>query len=882
MADKRGHLRYRDGEGKYSTFYPVTKSDSVIVGENNESLKDHVTAVTDKLGDIKTSLSELNGVPQKLTSLESRLDSNTSVDTIINPGLQVIDVPKDAPLVLSGMKGRTLINLLGRRGAFETVSDWVAYGGSMSVDGSKLTILGSGSSSIPQISNTQIGPAPNPGDVYFLRANVTVTSDTSKLGYVSLYLYNRTTKVRHGAVQVLKPATNKTSYLYSKLVIPAEQLVGDWSNVAFIVSASASDAEAANGLNVIVSETALFKVSSADKQLTADELNVKYPFVNSIKPVQNPYAIRHGENLFPPLYEARLISYTGHHIVKPYEAVLEASASNQGWFLRLPCLPNQDYTFNATHNGAITLSTVDKDGKTLKVNYHSKNEVHFTSESNAVFIDISLGNANKGPGHFTFKNPMLNLGSVGKPFEPREDTIFALQAELHSDPHTGEDSEELFELNGQYLQTKRWYTVTLDENLDWKLGSPKTGFKEIYVPGLTARAEKGVGYGVKYNGDVLVNLTPGVQTSAGDQMMINTDNSLILTVSGADSGWSDTYAPTAEEIRAYLLGWVMYTGASPGPDTLYNGTGSKLWTYRNGNTWAGGVDVIPTTKAPNWEYYKLTYKLKTPSAVPVTSEGRILLHEGKNQIEVGTGIVLRESTKVYTEYSTEVDARCNINNASWGTESTLKNKAGSILKVYRGNEHDPRWIFTNSNVTSAGALAQLIYASTEDIIAAYSTTYIMSEKSAVSSFIGSYSTTEKGILTDVTDMIHRQAAVISMLENKKSDTDIQTWIAPTLVNGWTKYHQTPAFMKLDNGLVMLKGRMSSGVITSGTQLFTLPVGYRPDESRRCVVGIHAGTGSAQTTTGTINISPSGQVTVDQFPGNAWVSLDGIIFRTYEN
>ena len=60
-----------------------------------------------------------------------------------------------------------------------------------------------------------------------------------------------------------------------------------------------------------------------------------------------------------------------------------------------------------------------------------------------------------------------------------------------------------------------------------------------------------------------------------------------------------------------------------------------------------------------------------------------------------------------------------------------------------------------------------------------------------------------------------------------------SWIVPTLLNGWTNYGQGwsgVAYRKLSSGMVVIKGTVASGIISSLGIIFALPVGYRPSES----------------------------------------------------
>lgn len=104
----------------------------------------------------------------------------------------------------------------------------------------------------------------------------------------------------------------------------------------------------------------------------------------------------------------------------------------------------------------------------------------------------------------------------------------------------------------------------------------------------------------------------------------------------------------------------------------------------------------------------------------------------------------------------------------------------------------------------------------------------------------------------------------------------EDWTAPTLGNSWvdTGSGWEPAgYRKLANGLVVLRGLISSGTTASGTTLFTLPTDYRPD------ISVPFQQATFNGTTGTdVRVRASGEV---QIAGTAtsstWVSLQGISF-----
>ena len=101
----------------------------------------------------------------------------------------------------------------------------------------------------------------------------------------------------------------------------------------------------------------------------------------------------------------------------------------------------------------------------------------------------------------------------------------------------------------------------------------------------------------------------------------------------------------------------------------------------------------------------------------------------------------------------------------------------------------------------------------------------------------------------------------------------EDWITPTLLNGWEPYantHSQPAYYKDQFGVVHLRGmvKRTSGV---GTQLLTLPVGYRPEKTSY-FVGTRSGSDACR-----IAVLDIGSVYLET-SSNVWTSIDGITFK----
>lgn len=97
-----------------------------------------------------------------------------------------------------------------------------------------------------------------------------------------------------------------------------------------------------------------------------------------------------------------------------------------------------------------------------------------------------------------------------------------------------------------------------------------------------------------------------------------------------------------------------------------------------------------------------------------------------------------------------------------------------------------------------------------------------------------------------------------------------------LQNGWVAYgspYNLPGYRITMDGLVYVRGVIKDGVTGSGTLLFTLPEGYRPDATKIFALAKAGGAGNWE-----VEIAANGQVVIG--PRNAdatWSSLDNITF-----
>lgn len=105
------------------------------------------------------------------------------------------------------------------------------------------------------------------------------------------------------------------------------------------------------------------------------------------------------------------------------------------------------------------------------------------------------------------------------------------------------------------------------------------------------------------------------------------------------------------------------------------------------------------------------------------------------------------------------------------------------------------------------------------------------------------------------------------------ETGDTTWTAPGLLNGWGNFgsgFSTAGYRKDGQGFVHLKGLISGGTATTTTDLFILPVGYRPAER------LLFGTISSGNVVGRIDVLTDGTVEING-GNNTWLALEGIHF-----
>ncbi|MHA7580094.1 hypothetical protein ACX12E_06825 [Paenibacillus vandeheii] len=793
-----------DRSSPSTTYFDLDK----YLDQNWEKIDDFAEQVEGKAGETAAQVSRI----------KERLDTEQRKSVTLEPGLQIINAERASAFKLEGLKGRTLVNLLGRDGNCESTARWLLFQGAASTDpvnktessnGIKLTVT-SGSFATGTALNTINAKA----NKFYIAV---VDAKNGNATNASFYVNGLT------ATKGVNSTSDATKF------VPLWRAYAPTSDV--VASVIIQTNSSATGQFAYFDAVRFYEITAAEytalDSMTPEQIAAKYSYVDSVTPVRNPYAIRYGENLLPPFYEYESLAglTTSPWIFEePYTAV-QKSNSIDGHYIRFQILvvPNSNYTLTCDHNGYVAVTAGNGDNKVVA--WTNANEVTFNVGQNSV-IYVFFGNYNGTSGvigSFTFRNPMLNIGNTAKPFKPREDAMLALQTDLYADPLTGAKADEVFEKDGQYFKLAKWKKIVLDEQKPWAFSVSESGHKVVYFNLDTPyNPVTWNPTGVKYDGKILSRTASGPDRLNGS----SSDPRLIaLSIPNIDSGWGDSYTPTTDEIKAYFMGWRMYQeGDRATPYT----SGTKQW-FKIQRPADSSVPSFPTVSYSEWSSYQLLYQLATPTVDPITAEGQLTFIEGNNQVEVGTGIVLHESAKAYANYNlgqVGINAPSSPNYPGSG----LKNKVSKLLKVYRDGRADNNWVIKpGAGITGGGTEYADTSIANYDPSAAYSVTYLMLDTFPVVPFVGSVPDNEKALLTDLVQDVQQANARISVVENKKAGKDSPAWITPTLLNGWINYggSYVPIRFQRENNIVVIQGMLKAGVMTSGTVLFILPVGYRP-------------------------------------------------------
>ncbi|OXM15234.1 hypothetical protein [Paenibacillus herberti] len=196
------------------------------------------------------------------------------------PGVQVVAAPRDTPLRIKSIKGRTLVNLLGCDGNCEDTSRWQAVSSTLALDatnyvsgknGLKITLSAANGSAVTQSSVTLTA-----SKHYLLAAYLKKGNGINVSAYVSS---------QAAATRTTFVTTTGFSLAYKK-----------FTGIAVAGLGIVVDVNGANGNYAYADEVRLYEISTSEfasiDSMTPAQIATMYPYVDDIKNVNGVYLRR--------------------------------------------------------------------------------------------------------------------------------------------------------------------------------------------------------------------------------------------------------------------------------------------------------------------------------------------------------------------------------------------------------------------------------------------------------------------------------------------------------------------------------------------------------------------------------------------------------------
>ncbi|WP_289356165.1 pyocin knob domain-containing protein [Paenibacillus sp. S-12] len=728
----------------------------------------------------------------------------------LEPGVQIVDVPEDTPFRMGEIRGRTLVNLLGRAGSCTDQTLWNLWQSSTATHSSFIglqvkvhpdKVYGNAHNFIDNVKYDQayvvVGNLENGTTGGRVRLE-TQEFDGEKV--INSYYSNEITNVSirqpmHLAFAISDSRTKRFSVNLT-VVADATEVTGYFDSIR-VYEIPKADVEKINGM-------------------TSEEVSAYYSYVDSMTNIINPYAIGISGNLLPPFTEWVLGAERTANVMytQPYDIVITSpSKGQQAYYFDLVAVPNKTYTLSSS-KGRMYCGVDDANGTKRYIADVDGGKVTFTTSSTAKAIRvqclnlvsyIDINNPSTfvyGEGDFEFKNPMLTLTSELQSFSPMNRSVWAAECKLAANPVDGSNADMLnMNEDGLPYVLEKWGKLPLIEGQQWVLVATYTGFKQVGESNNIYPITGNQGLVVKHDGKLLPNFT-GIPASSDMGTISQNSGQLHITVSNKDSGWGDNYKPEPDEIKSYFLGWKMYDTETSKTTEPYNRTDGKYkgWVRRNdAGQFVDGTGTLPTTEAPRnsrWTPYRLQYLKAKPTVKPVKNyETGLTLSKGWNMVEVSSDIMIREKAKP-TYYSPNENYYIN-NTAVSG--SLLKNKVSHMLRVYRNGQVDNTAKIEN-DANAYGKQHVRFLPSDFDPSAVYHVTYMMLDPTLSAPISGSIATNLRGTVTDMVSWASDAERRLSVVENgeqdnlspesigaaKKSDLDGLTKNSVCIKNGTSK------------------------------------------------------------------------------------------------
>lgn len=663
-----------------------------------------------------------------IKEIHAKLIAANNQTTSLTRGQNLITASEAGP-VAATVKGNTLVNLLGKDGNFEVDSnaDGVADGW-VKTDSSQ-TYTVETATDVPVGSKFQRFTASGggigtgvyhpismvAGRYYLILAMARITTSTGNAASVRLS--------DDSGVQ-LAVSANATTSTWTHLWIK-RQATGEETKLRITCSGGTGstilDYDAVRMYEVSAEEYA--KAGVDPSLLTGDQINARYPYVDSVKHITNPVITKIGKNLLPP-FTVWTVDGGTQNITGPYEVEVTTTNWNHGPYIVIDSLPLTQYTIRVGESSGVALDIASRDSantNTAMVSGGLLSTYTFTTPANSVRLWIKVKNSVQ-TGKYRAANVQLELGSSATPFEPRNDDYLYALTTLAG---YGGVNDVLTVRGTEATVLRRWKTdVHIPGTLLWTVSSDEAGYKTLYTDNFGSDGlSNGLCVGSRPDGSPIGTMYPsGIANRAIVSFNAGTSK-LYMNIPDSVSGWGEDYQPLPDERKAPFWGWKMNNGTFGQP---YNGTGTKTWTRWDATSNTGAVTTVPTAMAEGYTPYKLSYQLATPVTEVVPVEGSLANHAGANLYEVSEGVIVREPI-IPRWVSQDKVFYINTNDSYYPNK--LKYRTANILDIHKSGRVDKSWTKANSSTVAYGG--QYAFSTTSDSTAEYTVTYLALDKYAL-------------------------------------------------------------------------------------------------------------------------------------------------------
>ncbi|WP_128896330.1 hypothetical protein [Longirhabdus pacifica] len=660
-------------------------SDYVLHEEFNENFQTIDLEVADAKEHLTNLQDEVNDLEENVEHIKQKLADTSATTISLQRGQNIVTTEQASGVRMTEIIGRTMVNLLGSDGNCEDTSKFsvqialkadtfqlskadAVYGGhGIRATFSLVDDLEYGTS-FYGIRNYNI----KQGKHYLAAAHIKDSSSSIK-GNVAVRKFNTEYHIQSTDSKL----TSTLDYV-TFTADGTEESVGIYFNVLANEQWCAFD-----GLRlyeIIESEKTYIdslSIIEAEKYIAT-----RYPYVEGLRSLTNPYVIRYGRNVIPPFSDWNLSEETT--IDKDYKLTLRAT-EHERWSISPPIsvVAGEAYAFSAdTMDGNAIYQSWNDEGEIIEEEVLENNS-SLTISDEAVKMTIKIGNTvEKGTGTFGFENLMLALGTAKVNFEPQNNDEMYVETVLRSSMD-GEVYDSITERDGILYKNKRMDHIELTGKIIYRLVEDVSGVKKIRLSNefldnffKTFKKKPNKHLLIKYNNQLLEQSID--ETIKADAFTISEEKAVFIFLSDEDTGW-ENYNPSEWDICRYFNGWKYIDG--------------EKWESITGNNEITNSLQSQKSMPSNYTPYQLQYELEEPIEEVIEGQLGLSFLTGKNQVEVGEGIIVQE----------EVRPRI-FNSQYWINAAFAENlgeqlpkKNSKISCVYRDGRKDANWSIAPHN-----------------------------------------------------------------------------------------------------------------------------------------------------------------------------------------